>query len=64
MLIDKLSLELFYTKLDLKRQERGLSWYEVARQAGISHGTRVRMAQEMSPSLSDLVKLAKWLNQS
>lgn len=59
--MDKLSLELFYTKLNLKRQERDLSWYEVAKQAGINHGTRVCIAQGIPPNLEDLIKLAKWL---
>lgn len=62
--MDRLSLELFYTKINLKRQERGLSWYQVAEQADIRHGARVRMAQGTPPNLDELVRLSKWLNQS
>ena len=62
--MDRLSLELFYTKLDIKRRECSLSWYEVAEQAGIGHGTRVRMAQGVVPGLGDLLKLVKWMNSN
>lgn len=49
-----------YATLDHERQARGISWRELARQAGVSASTLSRMAQGSPPSVDGLVQLADW----
>lgn len=60
--MNKLELQLFYSKLDNHRQRWGLSWHKLAAQAKVSSTVRIRMAQGREPNAEDLVKLRAWLD--
>jgi transcriptional regulator with XRE-family HTH domain len=53
-------LEGFFDALDAERQERGLSWKDVADKAGVSASTLTRMGQGRRPDVDSLAALARW----
>ncbi len=50
----------FYRAVDARRGLRAVSWRQVAREAGVSASTLVRMAQDKRPSADGLALLAAW----
>jgi transcriptional regulator with XRE-family HTH domain len=54
----------FHTALDRTRQERGLLWKDVAREAGVSASTLTRLAQGRRPDVDGLAALVTWANLS
>lgn len=50
----------FYAALDQTRESRGLTWKQVAAEAGISASTLTRMAQGRRPDVDSLGALAHW----
>lgn len=55
-----LDVAAIYAALDQERQSRGMSWRQVAAEAGLSPSTLSRMAQGHPPALEGVVKLANW----
>jgi transcriptional regulator with XRE-family HTH domain len=49
-----------YAALDQERQSRGLSWRQVAKEAGVAPSTLSRMAQGHAPALDGFIRLANW----
>ena len=54
--------QAFYAALDAHRQSQGLSWRQVADQAGVSASTLTRMAQGRLPDVEGLTALVHWAN--
>ena len=50
----------FHTTLDTTRTELGLTWRQVARQAGVSASTLTRLAQGKAPDVDTLARLLDW----
>ena len=50
----------FYAALDSKRQERGLTWKQVAAESGVGASTLTRMGQGKGPDAKGLVSLVAW----
>ena len=57
----QLDIPALHATLDSARQERGLSWRELARQAGVSPSTLTRMAQGKRPDVDGLAALVRWV---
>jgi len=56
-----LDVEALYVTLDSERQQRGLSWRQVAQEAGIGPSTLSRMAQGNRPDVDSFAALVHWL---
>lgn len=52
--------EGFFSALDSARQDRGLTWKQVANQAHVSASTLTRMGQGRRPDVDSLAALAHW----
>ena len=50
----------FYEALDAARQERQLTWKQVATESGVSASTLTRMAQGRRPDVDGLAALTAW----
>jgi transcriptional regulator with XRE-family HTH domain len=50
-----------YKALEAKRSELDCSWPEVARQAGITDMTLVRLRRDQGPTLDSYAALVAWL---
>lgn len=48
--------------LDSQRKEEGLSWRQLAKQAGVSPSTLTRMQQGKRPDVDTFGALVQWLN--
>jgi transcriptional regulator with XRE-family HTH domain len=48
--------------LDGERQTKGLSWRQLAKEAGVSPSTLTRMQQGKSPDVNTFSALTRWLN--
>lgn len=57
----RLDVAALYVTLDSERQQRGLSWRQVATQAGVGPSTLSRMAQGNRPDVDSFVALIQWL---
>jgi transcriptional regulator with XRE-family HTH domain len=57
----RLDVAAFYVTLDSERQQRGLSWRQVAQEAGIGPSTLSRMAQGSRPDVDSFAALVHWL---
>ena len=62
-MMNNLSLEFLYCKLELARKKYRLSWYQVSQLSGVSRTVTVRMAQGVVPSDKDLDNLYRWLEE-
>lgn len=58
----ELNVQALYAALDAKRNERGITWKEVAGEAGVNASTLARMAQGKRPDVDGLASLLEWLN--
>jgi transcriptional regulator with XRE-family HTH domain len=56
-----LDVEALYVTLDAERQQRGISWRQVAQEAGIGPSTLSRMAQGNRPDVDSFAALVHWL---
>jgi transcriptional regulator with XRE-family HTH domain len=56
-----LDVEALYVTLDSERQQRGLSWRQVAQEAGIGPSTLSRMAAGNRPDVDSFAALVHWL---
>lgn len=52
--------EAFYAALDATRRSRGLTWKQVANDAGITASTLTRMGQGRRPDVDSLAALTSW----
>jgi transcriptional regulator with XRE-family HTH domain len=57
----RLDVAALYVTLDSERQQRGLSWRQVAQGAGVGPSTLSRMAQGNRPDVDSFVALVQWL---
>jgi len=58
---NRLDVAALYVTLDSERQQRCLSWRQVATAAGIGPSTLSRMAQGHRPDVDSFVALVHWL---
>ncbi len=61
---DSASLELedLYQTLDIRREQFGLSWSQVAAQCEVAPSVLIRMAQGVKSDAESLEKIKKWVN--
>jgi transcriptional regulator with XRE-family HTH domain len=52
--------DAFYHVLDAERTERGLTWKDVAAQAGVSQSTLTRLGQGRRPDVDSFARLVAW----
>ncbi len=57
----RLDVAAFYLTLDSERQQRKLSWRQLAHEAGVGPSTLSRMAQGNRPDVDSFVALVQWL---
>jgi transcriptional regulator with XRE-family HTH domain len=57
----KVDVESLYATLDATRKSKGLSWRQLAQQAGVSPSTLTRMAQGKRPDVDGFAALVGWL---
>lgn len=57
-------LEALYGALNAERENRALSWRDVARQAGTSPSTFTRLAQQRGTDAETFARLVSWLGVS
>jgi transcriptional regulator with XRE-family HTH domain len=57
----QLDVSALHATLETARKEHGISWRELARQAGVSPSTLTRMAQGKRPDVDGLAALVRWL---
>jgi transcriptional regulator with XRE-family HTH domain len=57
----RLDVAALYVTLDSERQQRGLSWRQVAQEAGVGASTLSRMAQGNRPDVDSFAALVHWL---
>jgi transcriptional regulator with XRE-family HTH domain len=60
----QLDTEALYQALDLTRRDRGLSWRQVAAEAGIGASTLSRMRRGKRPDVDAFASLVTWLGSS
>lgn len=56
-----LSVLDLWNALDRRREQLGLSWNEIGRQAGVCSSTFTRMKDLRAPSANNLLRLCAWL---
>ncbi len=56
-----LDVEALYAALDEQRKAKGLSWRELAKEAGISPSTLTRLGQQKRPDVDSFAALIQWL---
>lgn len=57
----RLDVPAFYAALNAQREERGLSWRQVAAEAGVGPSTLSRLAQGKRPDVDSFGALIHWL---
>lgn len=57
----RLETEDLYQTLDVRREQFGLSWRQVAIQSEVSSSVLIRMAQGITPDTESLERLKKWV---
>jgi transcriptional regulator with XRE-family HTH domain len=57
-------VQALYNAVDGKRQVRGVSWRELARELDISPSTFTRMAQGRRPDVDTFATLLRWLGMT
>jgi transcriptional regulator with XRE-family HTH domain len=57
----RLDVAALYVTLDSERQQRRLSWRQLANEAGVGPSTLSRMAQGNRPDVDSFVALVQWL---
>ena len=57
----RLDVAALYVTLDSERQQRGMSWRQLAHDAGVGPSTLSRMAQGNRPDVDSFVALVQWL---
>jgi transcriptional regulator with XRE-family HTH domain len=57
----RLDVRSLYLTLDSEREQRHLSWRQVAHEAGVGASTLSRMAQGNRPDVDSFVALVQWL---
>lgn len=62
MSIYRLDVPEFRRRLDLRRQERGLTWRQLAEQVDVSPSTFSRLADGKRPDADALITLLVWLD--
>jgi transcriptional regulator with XRE-family HTH domain len=60
--IYQLDVPEFRRRLDLRRQERGLTWRQLAEQVDVSPSTFSRLADGKRPDADALITLLVWLD--
>jgi transcriptional regulator with XRE-family HTH domain len=57
----RLDVNALYLTLDSQRQQRGLSWRQLAHEAGVGPSTLSRMANGSRPDVDSFASLVHWL---
>lgn len=57
----RLDVSALYVTLDSQRQQRGLSWRQLAQEAGVGPSTLSRMANGNRPDVDSFASLVHWL---
>ena len=57
----RLDVNALYLTLDSQRQQRGLSWRQLAHEAGVGPSTLSRMASGSRPDVDSFASLVHWL---
>lgn len=57
----RLDVDALYVTLDSERRQRGLSWRQLAQEAGVGPSTLSRMAQGNRPDVDSFAALVHWL---
>jgi transcriptional regulator with XRE-family HTH domain len=57
----RLDVSALYLTLDSQRQQRGLSWRQLAHEAGVGPSTLSRMANGSRPDVDSFASLVHWL---
>jgi transcriptional regulator with XRE-family HTH domain len=57
----QIDVETLVAALDAERRTRGLSWRQLAKDAGVSASTLTRMQQGKSPDVNTFSSLTRWL---
>lgn len=57
-----INVDALIAALDAERSVRGVSWRQVAKDAGVSASTLTRMQQGKSPDLNTFSALTRWLD--
>jgi transcriptional regulator with XRE-family HTH domain len=57
----RLDVNALYLTLDSQRQQRGLSWRQLAHEAGVGPSTLSRMANGSRPDVDSFAALVHWL---
>ena len=57
----RLDVNALYLTLDSQRQHRGISWRQVAHEAGVGPSTLSRMASGNRPDVDSFASLVHWL---
>lgn len=57
----KVDVEALHAALDVRRKAKGLSWRQLAHEAGVSPSTLTRMAQKHRPDVNGFASLVAWL---
>lgn len=60
-MLSRVNLPALYAALDAARSARGLTWRDVADQAGLSPSTLSRLGKGKSPDANGFVSLVHWL---
>jgi transcriptional regulator with XRE-family HTH domain len=60
----EVNVAALYGALDSRRQARGMSWRELAKELGLSPSVFTRMAQGRRPDLESYIQMAGWLGVS
>ena len=58
---NQLHLQTLVAAIDAERRAKGLSWRQVAKDAGVSASTLTRMQQGKSPDINTFSALTRWL---
>lgn len=59
---DLIHVDALVATLDAERRARGISWRQLAKDAGVSPSTLTRMQQGKSPDVNTFSALTRWLN--
>jgi len=54
-------VDALHAALDVRRKAKGLSWRQLAHEAGVSPSTLTRMAQKHRPDVNGFASLVAWL---
>jgi transcriptional regulator with XRE-family HTH domain len=60
----RIDVAALYGALDSRREARGMSWREVAKELGLSASVFTRLAQGSRPDFESYIQMTEWLEVS